>query len=437
MEPVSEDPASSPKKAPRLRHAARKAKIHIILKARTAAQVSKQAASSSKHLSKRVVAKAKKHFSTFHALHSSLRMDRLDYVFKFSTELMVAGLTLAVAIIGLGGINRLQAMGNSTEFSQFALAHPTTTNKALYARATTSVAVVEHTDGGGLIQVASADVNPNSGNESPAPVGESAQISDNTITSPNPDTVKNLITDQIKVYVTQPGDTLSGIAAQFNLSPNTIIWANNLSSQTIKPGWDLVILPTDGVLHKVTANDTLPDIAKEFNANIDTIISYNNLADDDDINPGDLLIIPGGSVTPPPAAKPAAKPIANTVTTKKGKTVVVYEPAPGDITEIGGAEHSFPWGECTWYVAQRRNVPWGGNARDWLVNAKAYGAKEGKVPIVGAIMVSNESKYGHVALVQEVKGDQFEVAEMNYKGKGVVDYRWISMADSHVKGFIY
>ncbi len=115
-------------------------------------------------------------------------MDRLDYVFKFSTELMVAGLTLAVAIIGLGGINRLQAMGNSTEFSQFALAHPTTTNKALYARATTSVAVVEHTDGGGLIQVASADVNPNSGNESPAPVGESAQISDNTITSPNPDT---------------------------------------------------------------------------------------------------------------------------------------------------------------------------------------------------------------------------------------------------------
>lgn len=363
-------------------------------------------------------------------------MDRLDYVFKFSTELIVVGLTLFTALFSMGGLSHLQAMTNSNELSQIALAHPT--NKALYAHTTTSIAVVEHTDGHGLIPVASADQNLDTSNSTQVTVGENAQITENTITNPTPDTVKNLITDQIKVYVTQPGDTVGSIAKQFNLAPNTIIWANNLSSQTIKPGWDLVILPTDGVLHKVTANDTLPDIAKEFNANIDTIISYNNLANDDDINAGDLLIIPDGSVTAP--VKPVAKPkpsIANKVTTKHGKTVIVYEPAPGDITEIGGAAHSFPWGECTYYVAQRRNVPWGGNARDWLANARAHGAKEGRVPIVGAIMVSGESRYGHVAIVQQVQGDQFEVSEMNYKGKGVVDTRWISMASGFVRGFIY
>ena len=394
---------------------------------------------------KQVAAKARKHFSCFHALHSSLRMDRIDYTFKFSTELVGAGLSFTVIVFSFGGIGHLQAMGNSNIVSSLAMTHQS--NKALYAANTTSVTnVVEHTDGNGLIATAAADValTPTAGSQTTV-IGDNAQISDNTIDNPNPDTVKTLITDQIKVYVTQPGDTLSSIAQQFNLNVSTIMWANNLSSQTIKPGWDLVILPINGVLHKVTANDTLPDMVKQYfgndykdpvklQADMDAIISYNNLASDDDINPGDLLIIPNGTVTPPPAPKPA---IANRVTTKKGTTVVVYEPAPGDITEIGGAEHSFPWGECTYYVAKRRNIPWGGNARDWLVNAKAYGAKEGHVPIVGAIMVSGESRYGHVALVEAVSGDQFEVAEMNYTRKGVVDERWISMADRLIKGFIY
>jgi surface antigen/LysM repeat protein len=363
-------------------------------------------------------------------------MDRLDYLFKFSTELVVGGLTLLVAFFSLGGFQHLQAMDSATTLSQVALAHPT--NQALYARANTSVAIINQPNATGLIQTASADENLDTSATDQATVGENAQISDNTITNPTPDTVRNLITDQIKVYVTQPGDTISSIAANFNLSVNTVVWANNLSAtQTIKPGWDLVILPTNGVLHKVTANDTLPDIAKEFNANIDTIISYNNLANDDDINPGDLLIIPGGTVTPPPQPKPE---IANRVTTKRGGTVTVYEP----ISSYSGVGHSFPFGECTYYVARLRGgVPWGGNARDWFANARAYGAKTGQMPETGSIVVfhsvrgENYSRYGHVGVVTSVSANSFTITEMNYEGFDRTDSRTVSDADAAITGFIY
>jgi LysM repeat protein/surface antigen len=366
-------------------------------------------------------------------------MDKIDYTFKFSTELLVAGLTFVVMLVNVSGVNKLQAMGNSNLLAKLMISDPK--NQALYAKSTTSiVSVIQDKDGAGsgIIARASADgVTSNLlADSQPTAIGDNATINNNTIDNPNPDTVKNLITDQVKVYVTQAGDTLSSISAKNNISPNTIRWANNLTSDTIKPGWDLVILPVDGVVHKVTANDTLPDIAKEFNADINTIISYNNLANDDDINPGDLLIIPGGSVTPPAKPKPA---IANKVKTKQNGSITIYEPIPADITNYGGAEHSFPWGECTWYVAQRRNIPWGGNARDWYANAKAYGAKEGRVPVVGAIAVfgTGYSRYGHVAIVSAVKGDSFEVSEMNYEGRGKTDERWVSMADPGIKGFIY
>ncbi len=38
----------------------------------------------------------------------------------------------------------------------------------------------------------------------------------------------------IENYVVQNGDTLSEIAETFQISPNTIRWANNLSSNTLR-----------------------------------------------------------------------------------------------------------------------------------------------------------------------------------------------------------
>ncbi len=99
----------------------------------------------------------------------------------------------------------------------------------------------------------------------------------------------------VENYVTQPGDTIESVAASFNISTNTILWANNLSKGSpLKVGQSLTILPVSGVLHIVKSGDTVADIAKTYKANPDDIIAINSLANEGDIFIGDILIIPGG-----------------------------------------------------------------------------------------------------------------------------------------------
>jgi len=85
------------------------------------------------------------------------------------------------------------------------------------------------------------------------------------------------------------------------------------------------------------------------------------------------------------------------------------------LTGKAGAGHRFPYGYCTWYVAQRRYVPWSGNAGTWLYKAKAMGYATGRTPKVGSIMVSSESWWGHVAIVEKVSGSTITISEMNLR----------------------
>ena len=68
--------------------------------------------------------------------------------------------------------------------------------------------------------------------------------------------------DQISIYVVRPGDSISNIAKMFNVSVNTIVWANDLpSSKSIKEGQTLVILPISGIKHTVAKGETIKSIA--------------------------------------------------------------------------------------------------------------------------------------------------------------------------------
>ncbi|MDD5569370.1 MAG: LysM peptidoglycan-binding domain-containing protein, partial [Candidatus Pacebacteria bacterium] len=50
-------------------------------------------------------------------------------------------------------------------------------------------------------------------------------------------------------YTVQKGESLSTIAEKFNISVETILLANELSSSKIIAGQELVILPTSGLIH--------------------------------------------------------------------------------------------------------------------------------------------------------------------------------------------
>lgn len=113
-------------------------------------------------------------------------------------------------------------------------------------------------------------------------------------------------------YIVESGDTLSLIAPKFNVSVNTILWANNLTqSSTIKPGQKLIIPPVSGVIHYVKDGDTVSEIAKKYKAKTDEVVSFNELSNENDISIGDILVIPNGTISAPaPGYAPVWIPLA-------------------------------------------------------------------------------------------------------------------------------
>lgn len=111
---------------------------------------------------------------------------------------------------------------------------------------------------------------------------------------------------------------------------------------------------------------------------------------------------------------------------------------------------TYPYGQCTWYVHQRRHligkdVPTTlGNGGDWGDNAKSQGFKVNSTPKVGAGAsfkggnFGSPAPYGHVVFVEKVKKDGgIVVSESNVKGLGVISYREFSKNDTKKMQFIH
>lgn len=112
-----------------------------------------------------------------------------------------------------------------------------------------------------------------------------------------------LASDQISVYTVRRGDSLSTIADLFNVSINTILWANDLKKgAAIHEGDKLVILPISGVQYTVKKGDTLPAVAKKFGGDANEILAFNNLGSDK-LTIGQTLIIPDGDAGHPAGSK--------------------------------------------------------------------------------------------------------------------------------------
>lgn len=111
--------------------------------------------------------------------------------------------------------------------------------------------------------------------------------------------------EEIESYTVRQGDTLSGIAAQFGLQPETLLWAN-YDHLRDNPDWlmldmELLILPVDGVYHQAGGGETLTNIANFFAADVQGILDWpgNELAGPDAGSfDGQWLIVPGGRRLP-------------------------------------------------------------------------------------------------------------------------------------------
>ena len=105
-----------------------------------------------------------------------------------------------------------------------------------------------------------------------------------------------------EIYIVMNGDTLSSIGSKFGVSVQTIKWANNLTSDLVKPGQELEVPLSDGVLITVKKGDTLESLAKKYAGNEQAIADFNWLDYPFTLVAGQELFIPDGRM--PEAPKP-------------------------------------------------------------------------------------------------------------------------------------
>ena len=120
--------------------------------------------------------------------------------------------------------------------------------------------------------------------------------SDSLLNSGNP--LSNILPTRggLIIYKIQKGDNLSRIAANFGISLNTILWANNdLKVNSLKPGQEIVILPVTGVLHQVQEEETLESIAVKYGVTLQRILNTNPVLVPAKLSAGATIIIPDSS----------------------------------------------------------------------------------------------------------------------------------------------
>ncbi|MBI3734401.1 MAG: M23 family metallopeptidase [Chloroflexi bacterium] len=101
------------------------------------------------------------------------------------------------------------------------------------------------------------------------------------------------------VYHVTSGDTIIGIAHNFGISPESILWANErveLNPDFLRVGQEVTIPPTTGVLHEVKAGDSIESLAKKYKvaATAITEFEYNALAPPYFLTAGQKVMVPGG-----------------------------------------------------------------------------------------------------------------------------------------------
>jgi surface antigen len=231
-----------------------------------------------------------------------------------------------------------------------------------------------------------------------------AQTEKEAVTKPIISVVSN--NDAIVNYVTVDGDSVPNLAAQFGISVQTIKWANNLTSDVLSGGLDLLIPTVDGVVYTVKAGDTIDSIVGKYGSSGGRILAINDI---DDIRVGEKIVLPGGEL--PFNERPGySAPVVSINWGWSGNTAY--------------AGNRYSYGYCTWYAYNRRVELGGrvigsywGNATSWAAAARSQGFVVDGTPSAGAIfqISGGWSGAGHVGIVEAVSpdGTKIKYSDMN------------------------
>lgn len=240
----------------------------------------------------------------------------------------------------------------------------------------------------------------------------------------------------ITSYTVAAGDTAQSIADKFNISKDTLKWANDLTSDNLTVGAVLEILPRDGVTYTAKEGDTADSIASKYGSDAATIVAYNDL-EISGVTNGLKIIIPNGNL--PENERPGyTAPVVRSSGSSSGGAYAGFR--------AGSVGNRYAYGNCTWWVYERRAAigrPVGsfwGNGGSWAFSGRAAGFAVNNVPAAGAVLVEAGSP-GHVGIVEVVNPDgSIVISEMNnaaYGGFNIVNNRTISAGQASLYTYVH
>lgn len=259
-------------------------------------------------------------------------------------------------------------------------------------------------------------------------------------------------TNEIISYEIKPWDSFSVLSNNFNVTINSILWANNFDkNHTLRP-WEIIrVPPVSWIIHKIKSWDTISALAQKYDIWESKIRSQNWLSKDDSIKIWQNLVLPWAEkIIPKPKYTAPSKTTytsnsssssswwysfanqanSQTVSEKWSYKLVWRKP-----------QHTFYWWNCTRYVAQYKNVNWWGNANQWLRNARAKWHATWSSPRLGSIVQFSwrgyNPRYWHVWIVTEIKSDHIIVSDMNYRKLNEITYRKVPINDRSIDWYIY
>ena len=103
------------------------------------------------------------------------------------------------------------------------------------------------------------------------PVMVSPQVLGTLVSGLEPEDSKKIIVE----YIIESGDSLWAIAKKFDISFDSLLWANDLNKNSlIQPGQKLIIPPVSGVIHYVKFGETISEIAKKYQGKSKKVDEY-------------------------------------------------------------------------------------------------------------------------------------------------------------------
>ena len=213
-------------------------------------------------------------------------------------------------------------------------------------------------------------------------------------------------------YEVRSGDTISLIADMYDVTPDTILSANDhlRNGGKLKVGEFILIPPCSGVEYTVAKGDTLQGIYNkhkdgltEAEISFNDFFAYNEIGADQKIQPGEKLFIPGAKIQKETPKKISSSNIAKSTSSSKPLVDVsgyFTHPIPGAkrVRGIGSGHYGVDFGAGT-------GTP---------IHAAASGTV--KTARVGSMSRTSNGGYGTYVVITHSNGTETWYAHMSKLG---------------------